>query len=878
VFPVPRRPGQPAWLRRLIAGLLGVTILGLNYVLMGITSATAMQMSQVTSTSDVVVSELRFRGPVGGNDEFIELFNRSTNIVNISGWVISASNSATPAATSSRVTIGSATLIPGQHYLIANTGSGGYSGSVTPDATYGVGITDGGGIAVINALGTIVDQVGTGNNSAYKEGAPLSPLTPTPPTNNSYERKAVGGIKGCLDTDNNNDDFGISASSNPESLLIVLTCPPPTPTNTPTVTPVGARRVVINEIGWGGTQADGSMGQWIELHNPDTANPVDLNGWHLIAADGVPDIPLSGTVPEGGYFLLARRDNVFDALVLPSNQVFSDPLSSTGESLSLYTDVGELVDTANADGGSWPAGTGFVPYRSMERNGADPDSDSIWLTFDGTPTVRDRGGNFINGSPGLLNWADEMTQTPSPTPTATATATLTLTRTITPTSTVTSTRTITPTRTLTPTKTLTPLNSPTRTQTATATAILSMELVINEVAWMGTSSTNPNDEWIELYNPGPNNVNLSLGWQLRAADNAPSIDLVGNIPAGGYFLLERVDDYVISNLTADQIYPSTALLSNTTETLQLFSPEGELVDIANGNGGAWPAGNASTYCSMERSGADVPDSDTAWFTSTGVTKNGDDRTGNNKICGSPQSRNWAYDVTATPTRTPTLVRSRTPSRTPTPKKSATPTPNLALPQPIVLNEFLAQPRSDWNGDGKVDAGDSFIELINLGGQTISISGYRLDDREGDSPAYTLKDISLQPGTRKVFFASETGILLSAGGDSVRLYKSTGQLADAFTYGVIKFPDQTWCRLPDGGTTWKFGCQPTLGGANKLAESVFVANRIEAAICLSKNLPLAVYLAECEPLGLAIWAPAFWDLALPDFPRFFEVGRQEFILE
>jgi hypothetical protein len=137
----------------------------------------------------------------------------------------------------------------------------------------------------------------------------------------------------------------------------------------------------------------------------------------------------------------------------------------------------------------------------------------------------------------------------------------------------------------------------------------------------------------------------------------------------------------------------------------------------------------------------------------------------------------------------------------------------------------------------------------------------------------------------VFFASETGILLSSGGDSVRLYKPSGSLpSDAFTYThVIEVPDQTWCRLPDDPKSyfalkWNFGCEPTLGEANKLAESVVVGNRIEAAICLSKNLPLGVYLAECDPLGLEMWSQSLWDALPPDFPRFFELNTQEYMLE
>ncbi len=39
----------------------------------------------LASPNGVVISELRARGPAGGNDEFVELFNTSTNAEDISG-------------------------------------------------------------------------------------------------------------------------------------------------------------------------------------------------------------------------------------------------------------------------------------------------------------------------------------------------------------------------------------------------------------------------------------------------------------------------------------------------------------------------------------------------------------------------------------------------------------------------------------------------------------------------------------------------------------------------------------------------------------------------------------------------------------------------
>src|SRR4051812_50199906 len=40
----------------------------------------------LTSSNGVVISEFRFRGPAGGNDEFVELMNTSSGPVAIGGW------------------------------------------------------------------------------------------------------------------------------------------------------------------------------------------------------------------------------------------------------------------------------------------------------------------------------------------------------------------------------------------------------------------------------------------------------------------------------------------------------------------------------------------------------------------------------------------------------------------------------------------------------------------------------------------------------------------------------------------------------------------------------------------------------------------------
>src|SRR5215212_10706267 len=77
-------------LRLLTAGAILLAFAGLA-VSMGAAPAAA-------STNGVVISEFRTRGPVGGNDEFVEIRNAGSAPVNISLWKLQgcASGTGTP--------------------------------------------------------------------------------------------------------------------------------------------------------------------------------------------------------------------------------------------------------------------------------------------------------------------------------------------------------------------------------------------------------------------------------------------------------------------------------------------------------------------------------------------------------------------------------------------------------------------------------------------------------------------------------------------------------------------------------------------------------------------------------------------------------------
>lgn len=141
--------------------------------------------------------------------------------------------------------------------------------------------------------------------------------------------------------------------------------------------------------------------------------------------------------------------------------------------------------------------------------------------------------------------------------------------------------------------------------------IANAAVVINEIAWMGTS-VSASDEWIELYNDGAESVSLA-GWKLVADDGAPTVSLTGSIPAGGFYIMERTDDASAPTVTADKIY--TGDLANAGETLKLLDKDTVVIDTVNG-GGNWEnvGGNNTTKDTPQRQ------PDNTWLTGVPTPK------------------------------------------------------------------------------------------------------------------------------------------------------------------------------------------------------------------------------------------------------------------
>ncbi len=409
------------------------------------------------------------------------------------------------------------------------------------------------------------------------------------------------------------------------------------------------------------------------------------------------------------------------------------------------------------------------------------------------------------------------TSTPLPSPTPTLPPAATATSSPTPTFTPSPTPTFTPSLTPTPTPTFTP------TPTATPTPYPPRAVLISEIAWAGTAAS-ANDEWLELYNATDHPITLD-GWHLTAADGTPHIALHGVIPAHGYFLLERTDDSTVSDIPADQIY--TGALENGGESLSLTDPSGAVIDTANANGGAWPAGDAPSHATMERIGL-APDSDAAWGTNTGYLTHGHDAHGN-PLRGTAKWTNSVDVPTPTPTPTPISTTPYTP----------TPTPTHAPQQPkgrVRIGEFLPRPHYDWNGDGRADNGDEFIELVNLGPGAVNLDNWLLDDGPGGSKPYEIPETGLLPGHVVVFFASRTHIRLNDGRDMVRLFTPDGRLVDAVTYRAAAW-NLSWCRPDWGWGPLTYPCWPTPGGAKNVRYDVATGKPVANLPTRGANMPV-----------------------------------------
>lgn len=207
-------------------------------------------------------------------------------------------------------------------------------------------------------------------------------------------------------------------------------------------------------------------------------------------------------------------------------------------------------------------------------------------------------------------------------------------------------------------------------------------VVMSEIAWAG-SADSASDEWIELYNNTSTVIDLT-GWTIEDDNGAQIYELIGNIPAHGYFLLESRE--TATSVPADQV--RSLSLSNAGDGLVLKDLVANTIDTANSASGTWPAGSNTTHATMERISLTTDGNTTNNWRTSSETSTATASSGNS-IVGSPKTG----DSTITPPQSTTQMTLRTNQTT------------IAANQTVTLSIAVenVQSLTNWGVDLSYDA-------------------------------------------------------------------------------------------------------------------------------------------------------------------------------
>ncbi|OHA52810.1 MAG: hypothetical protein A3A97_00470 [Candidatus Terrybacteria bacterium RIFCSPLOWO2_01_FULL_40_23] len=335
-------------------------------------------------------------------------------------------------------------------------------------------------------------------------------------------------------------------------------------------------------------------------------------------------------------------------------------------------------------------------------------------------------------------------------------------------------------------------------------------IIISEIAWMGTSLDSQN-EWVELYNPSSQDMNLD-GWAFVGMDAASSVKisktLSGTIPANGFFLLERTDNETVPNVSVPQEQIYSGSLLDAGENIELKNNTGQIIDSIYASTAGWPAGDKTSGSKkpMERT------TDGSWTTSATI-----DGTPQNTLASAPQPP--PPPPTEPPPPPPQPDEPPPPSSTEIPSAPETtpdntqttqePLPSEQQEPPAKIEVYLSELIPNPLG---ADSDLEFIEIVNLGDSVIDLSGWTITDPTKIFVVGT--DTLLEPKKYLVFFAHETHINLNNDGDTIKFFDKNNALKDAIQYGKTK---EGFSLVKIDGS-WLWTQEATPGEKNKLSAS------------------------------------------------------------
>lgn len=199
--------------------------------------------------------------------------------------------------------------------------------------------------------------------------------------------------------------------------------------------------------------------------------------------------------------------------------------------------------------------------------------------------------------------------------------------------------------------------------------------------------------------------------------------------------------------------------------------------------------------------------------------------------------------------------------------------DVLIKDPMVINEFLADPpegaSGDANGDGtRSTSQDEFVEVVNRSDEPIDLSGFKLSDADATRHLFAEGTI-LPPREAVVIFgggrptgkfgnaaenglalrASTGGLSLNNGGDTIRLEDKEGRTLQEVTFGSAEGnSNQSINRDPDvDGATFALHSMVALDSSRRLSPGTRTRG---------ETFTIKPFVRSLTPAGIRIESPSF----------------------
>jgi DNA/RNA endonuclease G (NUC1) len=538
-------------------------------------------------------------------NDYIELFNRGNSPQALNGWSVQY---ASATGSSWQVTaLTSVTLQPGRYYLIAEgSGANGVNNLPAPDATGSIAMSaTAAKVALVNsttalsgaapASGSIVDLVGYGtggSGAGFFEGTGAAPTIST--TTSDFR---VGG--GCTDTDNNSADFVAAAanprnSSSPANTCTVTNNPPSinTPANPITSVTQGAAPFTVTVTG---------------------SDDNNVFNWSATAGTGVQSVSVSGGQGTSSVTYLVTLQSNFSGTAKFTATLSDNVNTAVNQTVNVTVNAAQTNNPPTINPPANPITTVVqdAPAFNVTLTGSDDNSVYNWSA---TPGVGVANVSVSNAA------------------SATATFTVTLIAGFNGTATFSASLSDN-------------FNAPVNRQvniTVNPPPTPATHVVVSQIyGGGGNSNATYRNDYVELYNPTSNSVDLG-GWTVQYASSTGTSwqvqPLGGIMQPGDYYLISLASGGANGVPLPDANVAGSINISATTGKIALVNGGDALSDCPIGDPTLVDlVGYGTADCKEGATDAPAPSSTTAIFRNNGgITDT--DVNGSDFATGAPNPR------------------------------------------------------------------------------------------------------------------------------------------------------------------------------------------------------------------------------------------------